>query len=59
LSIGDICTLVNVVIAKFTQANLVSQTKLSRGVATTMAAQMKERLYHDFYLMDMFLSLAM
>ncbi len=53
-----ICTLANVVIIDHIQANLVSQVALSHGVAITMAVQVKERLYHDYYPTDMFFPFA-
>jgi hypothetical protein len=47
LLVGDVHTLVNMVIVNPTRANLVSHVVSSCGVATTMVAHAKERLYHN------------
>jgi hypothetical protein len=52
LHIGD------VIIVDPTQANLVSQVVFSHGVTKTMGTQVKEGLYHDCYLVNVFLLLA-
>ncbi len=52
LHIGD------VIIIDPTQANLVSQVVFSHGVTTTMVTQVKEGLYCDYYLTDVFFFLA-
>jgi hypothetical protein len=53
-----ICTLVNVIIVDPIRTNLVSWVVLSHGVVATVVAQMKEGLYHNRYLVNMFLPLA-
>jgi predicted naringenin-chalcone synthase len=58
LLIDIICTLVNVVIANTTRANLVSWAVLSRGVVALLVAQVKERFHRDRYLTDVFFPLA-
>jgi hypothetical protein len=51
-------TLANAVIIDFTQIDLVSHVTLSHGVVVTMVVQVKDRLYHNYYPMDMFLPFA-
>jgi hypothetical protein len=58
LSIEDIHTLADVVIAKPTQADLISCVISSCGVAMTMVAHAKEGFYHNRHLVDVFLPLA-
>jgi hypothetical protein len=53
--IDGICTLIDVVIVAPIQANLVSWATFSYGVATTMATQLKEGLYYNYYLVEEFL----
>jgi hypothetical protein len=52
LHIGD------VIIIDPTQANLVSQVVFFHGVIATMVTQVKEGPYHDCYLANVFLLLA-
>jgi hypothetical protein len=47
--IDGICTLIDVVITNPIQANLVSWVTFSCGVVATMATQMKEGLYCNYY----------
>jgi hypothetical protein len=56
--IDGICTLIDVVIVIPIQSNLVSWATFSCGVATTMATQLKEGLYYNYYLVEEFLSFA-
>jgi hypothetical protein len=56
--VDGIRTLANVVIIDLIRVNLVSQTTLFHGVVVTMAVQVKERLYHDYYPTNMFLPFA-
>jgi len=58
LLVDGIRTLAIVVIVEPIQTNLVSSMALSRGVAITLAALLKEGFYCDCYLVDVFLLLA-
>jgi hypothetical protein len=58
LLIDDIHTLIDVVIANPTQADLVSWMALSHGVVVTLVAQVKEGLYHDCHSTYVFFPLA-
>jgi hypothetical protein len=53
-SIDSICTLDDVVIVDPILTNLVSHVAFFHGVVMIVVAQMKEKLYHDCYPMDMF-----
>jgi hypothetical protein len=58
LSVEDIHILVDVVIAKPTQVNLISCVISSCKVVVTMVAHAKEGFYHNQHLVDAFLPLA-
>jgi hypothetical protein len=57
-SVEDIHTLADVVIAKPTQANLISCVISSCGVAVTMVAHANEGFYYNRHLVNVFLLLA-
>lgn len=59
LSVNGVCTLVDVVIVDLIQVDLVSHVVFSYGVTAIAAVQAKEGFYHDQFLMDMFVPLAM
>jgi hypothetical protein len=55
LSIDGVYTLVNFVIVKTTQVNLVLWAIISCGVIVIVAAQVKNDFYHDRFMTNMFL----
>ncbi len=49
--------LANIIIVDFTQINMVLRGTLSHGVLVTIVVQMKDDLYYNQFLLDMFLLL--
>ncbi len=54
LLVDDICTLANVIIVNPIRIDLVSWVTISCGVAMIVEVQVKEGLYCNCYIMDMF-----
>ncbi len=57
LLVDGVYMLANVIIVNFTQVDLVLWGTLSHGVLATIVVQMKDDLYYNQFLLDMFLLL--
>ncbi len=54
LSINGVCTLIDVIIANSTSVDLILQAVFFHGVITIIATHVKDNLYHNWFVVDMF-----